>query len=109
MAIKFDELISNTNLFEFYKNYIPNLQNRPNQSGWISCHCPDRIDKKPSFSFNIEHGGFKDFATGKSGSIFDFLEIQGIFNKNEKVKIIKQYFKTNDNFIVRNFKAHHHL
>gem|GEM_PF-4360757 len=63
----------------FYQKYCKGSY-RSNKNGWVSTRCPfeGHDDKKPSFSFNKIHGGWKCFKDCGRGDAFDFLmEIEG--------------------------------
>lgn len=50
-------------------------ENNANEEGWITISAPHRADKNPSFSLNIQHGGWMDNATGESGDIYSLVKL----------------------------------
>lgn len=84
-----EDILSNFDFHNFYIKYIPDL---PNKEGWISCCSPFRKDNNPSFSLNLFHGGWKDFATGESGNVYDFIE------KAENIHVFKEKLKFLNSF-----------
>lgn len=50
-------------------------ENNANQDGWITINAPHRADTNPSFAINIQHGGWKDNATGESGDIYSLVRL----------------------------------
>lgn len=73
MKISKKEILNLLNIEEYYQDHI---KGRTTQSGdWRICRSPLREDKKPSFSFNIKNGAFKDF-NGETGNIFKFDQLK---------------------------------
>jgi len=50
-------------------------KSKANDDGWITISAPHRNDKNPSFSLNLESGGWKDNATGQTGNIYDLVRL----------------------------------
>jgi hypothetical protein len=72
-AIK-QEIIDKLDVKNFYISKMQDQTVSFKSDGWSHLvHCPIHKDTgKPNFSFNIKSGGFKCFACGAKGSIFDF-------------------------------------
>lgn len=61
-----------------------------NQRGWVRIKSPLRDDRNPSFSFSVNHGGFKDFGTNEKGDIVHLVtHIKGFNYKNAEKWILK--------------------
>ena len=51
-------------------------ESKANQEGWLTIKAPHRNDDtNPSFSLNIQHGGWKDNATQESGDIYALVQL----------------------------------
>jgi predicted transcriptional regulator len=61
----------------FYEQYLNGEKLKFKSDGWsehVHCVIPPHLDQgKKNLSINVNSGGFKCFACGKAGSIFDFL------------------------------------
>jgi len=68
------EIIQKLDVVVFYEGYIKHKLPKVKADGWTEhVLCPIHNDTgKPNLSLNIHTGGFKCFACGKAGSIFDF-------------------------------------
>lgn len=77
----------------FWQEHIKDFgKGRVNKEGWITVHSPFREDANPSFSINIQHGGWNDFATGEKGDIVDFYALKmGLTNKQAFKELAKKY------------------
>lgn len=73
MNLDKQEILAKTDYQYVYSKYInPNNWNHTKE-GWYRTNSPFREDKNPSFTFNIDHGHWKDFADDK-GDIIEFIE-----------------------------------
>jgi hypothetical protein len=50
-------------------------KNNAKNDGWLTIQAPHRADTNPSFSINIQHGGWKDNGTGESGDIYSLVKL----------------------------------
>lgn len=50
-------------------------ESNANQEGWLTIKAPHRNDTKPSFAINIQHGGWKDNATGEAGDLYSLVQL----------------------------------
>ena len=83
------------------------LQNRMNISidakarkGWVKIKSPLREDKNPSFSINVETGGWKDFATNETGDLADLVAQLTHTTKQDAIKELKKEAGiTDDDFV----------
>lgn len=73
VALKAD-IVQRLDLVRFYKTYLGKDPPRAKPDGWTELtHCCIHHDTgKPNLSVNLVTGGFKCFACGKAGSVFDF-------------------------------------
>ncbi len=51
----------------------PHPSQRVGSDGWFQTLCPFHEEKNPSFSYNLEHGGFKCHGCNTSGTVTDFV------------------------------------
>jgi P4 family phage/plasmid primase-like protien len=92
-----EEVLSRIDPFRVYSSYISDLEHT---NGYTSLHSPLREDNKKSFAIYWDTSTWKDFSTGESGNVIDFVmkieninfpaaikricEIEGIENKKTK-------------------------
>ena len=93
-----EQILEKIDLYDVYRKYIDVSNAKTGKEGWVSNVCsPFRDDKNPSFTFNINHGGWKDFA-GESGDVFQLIQ----YFENCDFKGSLKYL--NENY-VRNYDA----
>lgn len=68
------EIVQRLDLVKFYRTYLGKEPPKQKKDGWTELtHCCIHHDTgKPNLSINLVNGGFKCFACGKAGSVFDF-------------------------------------
>jgi hypothetical protein len=91
MSIQLDKLKSDIilkiDIVGFYEEYLDGQSAvKFDSDGWSQkLRCPIHNDiKTPNFSFNVNTGGFKCFACGKGGSIFDFWLLKNGYGTEDK-------------------------
>lgn len=66
------------------------INSKPNEAGFLQILSPIREEHNPSFSFNLETGQWKDFATGDTGDIVTLVERLQVLDTVEAIAWIKE-------------------
>lgn len=93
-----EELIDKANFVELYTEFgLEIVGTNPTASGWLTARSHEKFggkDSSPSAGINIITGLYKDFRTGRTLSIFDFMaEIGETTNYREAQKVLGQRFQ----------------
>lgn len=69
--MKKEEILERTDFRQFYSYYLPDAKGASGH--YIKVNSPFRPDENASFGVWFDKGNWKDFATGETGTVIDFL------------------------------------
>ena len=88
MSFKYKDLVLEFDIYHYMKQH---LECTPSQTRkWVTSLCPFHDDSTPSFSMNLEHGGWVCFACNKRGDFLKFLQDFHNLNFPDALQIIKE-------------------
>lgn len=91
------QILEEIDIYDVYKKYIDVRNAVHGREGWITnVSSPFREDKNPSFTFNINHGGWKDF-TGESGDLFSFIQTMEKTDFKGSLKYLQENYLRGNN------------
>lgn len=100
------QILEQVDFYDVYKKYLDLSGATQGKEGWVSnVRSPFREDNNPSFTFNIHHGGWKDFGTGESGDIFTIIEKSEHTDFKGALKYLQDNYIRNGSAITEKPKA----